>query len=467
MANKDTNQPNWREELRQLGKSYFETLDMMRLGFLKLSPSELEYYRNKLSELKKVNGQIHKIKGELEGLEDITPILKEIRQKRIERVQKEREKRKAEKAKSEAERKAKIAQRKKTQPTFLGAKIAEGLKFQGEDEAKLQSLHLPVLKDLLDFAEAAHLSREEILWLSYHRQAAQIDHYTRFQIPKRKGGLRTIASPKSKMRLAQSWILENILSPIPCHTSATAFQASKSIADNAQLHARGELIIRLDLKDFFPSIKFPRVKGFFKSLGYSSGMATVFALICTDAARIGANLGDKKYFVALGERYLPQGACTSPALSNLICRKLDNRLHKLAQAQAWTYSRYADDLVFSHPNKEVSMGGLYQLVHKIVLEENFVINPEKTKIMRPHQRQAITGVVVNNGVLRISRRDVKRFRAFLHQYEQKGASAMTEKMKRDATQYGRGYHAFMHMINPEQAKKFSTQYPWLIAKNGI
>ena len=99
-----------------------------------------------------------------------------------------------------------------------------------------------------------------------------------------------------------------------------AFRPGRSISDNAKAHQYGGVIIRIDLKDFFPSIKFPRVKGIFKSFGYSEGVATLFALVCTDAARIQAELDGKKYYVALSERYLPQGACTSPSLTNIICR---------------------------------------------------------------------------------------------------------------------------------------------------
>ena len=463
MAQSEQSTSNWREEIKTLGKYYFEIQDMIRLGFLKINPNDLEFLKKQLAELNKVNSTLYKLKKELDGIEDITPIIKEIRKNRIERVRAKRAIRKAEKIQEQAKKKAEIEERKKTKPSFLGEKIAKGLIFQGEDEELLKSLDLPLVKDLKDLSEAMGLSREELLWLSYHRQSASIDHYVRFQIPKRKGGFRTISSPKAKMRVAQQWILDNILSKIPVHQAAMAFQEGKSIADNANLHLQKDLLIRLDLKDFFPSIKFPRVKGLFKSFGYSPGMATVFALMCTDAMRIGATLDDKKFFVALGDRYLPQGSCTSPAISNIICRKLDNRLSKLAASFEWTYSRYADDLIFSQDNKDAELKAILGLTKKIIAEESFIINDEKTMVMRPHQRQSVTGIIVNNDELRVSRRDIRRFRAFLHQYQLSGSKAMTEKLGRDATQYGKGYLAFIQMVNPAQAEKFINKYAWLVS----
>lgn len=458
----DTNQTtNWREELRKVGKQYFEIQEMIRMGFLKMPPEELELLKKKYTELNKVNAELRKLSKELEGFQDITPLIKEIRKNRIERVRAARAIKKVEKAQQEKERKAEIAQRKKDTPYYLGEGVSAGLKFEGTDEAKLKELDLPVIHNVKDLSELTKMPQSDILWLSYHRKAASIDHYSRFQIPKRKGGFRTIASPKPKMRTAQQWVLDNILSKIPTHEAAMAFQAGKSIADNANLHLNAEVLIRIDLKDFFPSIKFGRVKGLFKSFGYNEGVATVFGLICTDALRLSATLENKQYFVALGDRYLPQGACTSPAITNLICRKLDNRLSKLSEKLEWKYTRYADDMVFSTPQKETELKHILGLSKKIIGEENFEVHPDKTMVMRGHQRQTVTGVVVNNDEIRISRRDIRNFRSFLHHYEKEGHEVMTKKLGKDATAYGRGYLAFVHMINPGQAAKFAEKYGWL------
>jgi hypothetical protein len=430
---------------------------------LKLSPTDLQLMKDKIKELNQVNTELGKLSQELKGLDDIAPLIQEIRKHRIIRVRAERAIRKVEREKAKAERKAEITEKQKNTPTYLGEKIAVGLKYDDINTELLQKNALPLIQNLSDLSEATHLTREQLLWLSYHRKTATIDHYTRFQIPKRKGGMRSISSPKGKLRTAQSWIEENILTRLPVHPAAMAFQAEKSIVHNAQIHAGQNIVMRIDLKDFYPSIKFLRVKGLFQSFGYSTGMATVFALLCTDAMRIGATLDEKKYFVALGERYLPQGACTSPAITNLICRKLDNRLYKLAESLGWRYSRYADDLVFSNAENEADLKKLSGLVRKILSEETFEINEEKTLVMRPHQRQTVTGVVVNGGEMRLSKRDIRKFRAFLHQYTLHGVEAMSKKIGKNATQYAKGYWSFMHMVSPSQAEKFKQQYAWLVS----
>jgi RNA-directed DNA polymerase len=456
MSNIDT----LRQEVYAIGKEYYIMQEMLRTGFLKMPQADLDRMKIKLTELGKVNQELNKVSKELKDIPDITPIIKEIRKNRIERVRAQRAINKVEKAQKALERKAEISEKRKSTPTYLGD-IAKGLKFDNADIEKLKAHNLLIINDLKDLSEASGFTREELLWLCYHRQTATIDHYTRFQIPKRKGGMRSIASPKGKMRQAQTWVLENILNKIPIHEAAVAFQSGKSIVDNAQVHLQKNILVRIDLKDFFPSIKFLRVKGLFQSFGYNSGISTVFALMCTDAARIGAKFGDQQYFVALSERYLPQGACTSPAITNIICRKLDNRLSKLAEKMGFTYTRYADDMTFSHADKNAELKALLGLTKKIIAEENFEINEEKTLIMRSHTRQTVTGIVVNNDEMRISRRDIRRFRAFLHQYTLKGAEAMTQKLGKDATQYAKGYLAFVQMVNPAQAEKFKKEYIWL------
>ncbi len=456
-----TDTKNWREELAALGKEYFTIHEMIRMGFLKISLEEIKNLKLKFTQLNKVSSEIRKLSEELKGIEDITPIIKEIRKNRIERVRAARAIRKVEKKQLKDERDERIKQKNKNTPSYLGDDISKGLIYEGIDVEKLKTNHLPIIHNLSDLSEKTKLTREQLSWLSYHRKAALTDHYTRFQIPKRKGGMRSISSPKKTMRIAQDWVLTEILSKIPAHPKAMAFQEGKSTLDNAKIHLSAGIVIRIDLKDFFPSLKFNRIKGLFHSFGYSEGVSVILALLCTDSMRIGARLGDKEFFVALGERYLPQGACTSPAISNLVCRGLDNRLEKLAEKSGFIYSRYADDLVFSHPDKNIELKNLLGLVKKIIKEENFEINTEKTSMMRPHQRQSVTGVVINTGIPKISRSDIKRFRAFLHQFTLVGEVEMDKKMGKSSVQYAKGYLAYISMINAEQAEIFRKKYDWL------
>jgi retron-type reverse transcriptase len=455
---------NWRTRLQRLGQEYFVIEEMIRLGFLDISQDQYKTLQDSYARLNQINRELQKLNQELKDTEDITPLLKEIRKNRIERVRAKRAMRKVEKARELQAKKAAMALQKQKTPYHLGEGISKGLHFDGTNIEKLTQADLPVLHTLQDLAQLSGLETRQWIWLSYHRRVAGIDHYTRFQIPKKKGGMRSIAAPKKTLRIAQNWILNNILSQRTIHPNAMAFLPGKNIRHNAEKHTGTHTVVRVDLKDFFPSVKFPRVKGLFQSWGYNEGIATVLALICTDATRIEASLDGQAYFVALGERFLPQGTCTSPAITNILCGGtgyLDHRLTRLGEKLNWTYTRYADDLVFSTNGSEDTLRSLLGLTHKIVKEEGFEINQEKTRVMHRHQRQTVTGVVVNEGHPRISRQDLRNFRAFLHQMEKNGNAIMSQKMGKDAEQYAQGYWAFIYMVQPLQAEKFLSQYTWL------
>src|SRR5262249_29867281 len=151
---------------------------------------------------------------------------------------------------------------------------------------------------------------------------------------------RTLAS-------AQKWILRNIVEKLPVDEPAHGFVPGRSILTNAQPHAGKAFVVNLDLRDFFPSIAFPRVRSVFQRAGYSPAVATILALLCTECPRKVVTYDGATYHVATSPRGLPQGACTSPSLSNLVARRLDRRLSGLARRMGLTYTRYADDLTFS------------------------------------------------------------------------------------------------------------------------
>jgi len=239
-----------------------------------------------------------------------------------------------------------------------------------------------------------------------------------------------------------------------------AFRPARSIAQNAALHQGRAIVIRIDLKDFFPSINFRRVKGLFQSFGYNEGVSSILALLATEVPRLAVTLDGDRRFVSIGDRQLPQGACTSPALTNILCRTLDARLQAVARSAGFTYSRYADDIVFSHPNSGAALGCFLTLVQRIIGEESFVINEKKTRIMRPQHRQTVTGLVVNQEP-HLSRTDLRRFRAFLHHCETEGFDAMSTKLGKNARAYAKGYLSFLHMVSPEKAQHLATQHPWL------
>ncbi len=457
-----------RAQLRQLirqagGRSTFIRDEMIRLGFWsdEQDVRDAPQLKGVLAELGEETKALRKLDADIAYAQDIERMIEVIRAERIARVKAEREVHRRQRAEEQERRKQERRRQRQARPPWLGYDVSAGLRYDDGDDAKLAGDGLPRIADATELAAAVGVEPAEIAWLSYHRAAAAVDHYHRFTIPKRSGGTRTISSPKSRLRRAQRWVLASVLSPLKPHAAATAFRAGRSIRDNAVVHQSRDVVVRLDLTDFFPNITFPRVKGMFRQLGYNSGVSTILALLCTEAPRVTMTFNRETRYVGIGERQVPQGACTSPAITNILCRSLDRRLTGLATVHGFRYTRYADDLVFSGAQEKISeIGRIIGSTRHIVRKEGFRVNEGKTRIMRSHQRQVVTGVVVN-GVPRVSRPDMRRFRAFLHGYRRLGPEQMSERMKRDATAYGRGYYRFVHMINADQAKQIAETDPWL------
>ncbi|MDO5767920.1 MAG: reverse transcriptase family protein, partial [Psychrobacter sp.] len=209
--------------------------------------------------------------------------------------------------------------------------------------------HLPLLTKTKELAEALNLTMSQLKGLCFQRDVATNLTYTHFTIAKRSGEPRQIWAPIPRLKYAQRWILDNILNHLPIHGAAHGFVRGKSIVSNAEMHTDSEILIKLDIKDFFPSVNWRRVKGVFRHAGYHEQLATLLAMLCTESPRQIVQQNGITYYVALGDRALPQGAPTSPALTNIVCLNLDRRLTGLAEKLGLRYSRYADDLTFSLP----------------------------------------------------------------------------------------------------------------------
>jgi hypothetical protein len=457
-----------RERLRQIGKQAYVREEMVRLGFWPPSPEAAELAKDAESQLRILYGQLIRLQTDLTTVEkeiatigDIPKLLQEIRRQRIERVRTERVKRNEAKVAALKAKQAQTAERRKTLP-FLGRGVSAGLTFTHGDPAKVAGLGLPLLETAADIARAIGITERELAFLAYHRAATGTDHYSRFTIPKKKGGVRVISAPKRRLRVAQGWMLVSLLEKLPVHEAAMAFRPGRSVVDNAEPHRGQAVIVKTDLKDFFPSLTWKRVKGLFQSFGYNEGVSTILALVATEAPRIAVLLDGRRRFAAVGERALPQGACTSPAITNLLCRRLDSRLTGAAVALGFVYTRYADDLTFSHPKGDAPVGVLLSLVRQIIADERFVIREEKTQILRPQDRQTVTGLVVNGEEKpRVSREDIRRFRAFLHQCQNRGMEAMSAQIGKDAYAHAAGYLSFLHMARPDVAAKIAEANPWL------
>jgi retron-type reverse transcriptase len=251
---------------------------------------------------------------------------------------------------------------------------------------------------------------------------------------------------------AQRWILDNILAKLPVEPPAHGFVPGRSTVTNASPHRGRDLVVNLDLEGFFPTLTFPRVRGLFASLGYSKAAASVLAALCTEASRRPVEYGGTRYQVAVGSRALPQGACTSPAISNQIARTLDRRLSALCERAGWRYTRYADDLTFStEPGKRADIGRFIAKVRHIVEDEGFAINEKKGRVQRAGGRQTVTGIVVNEpGKLGLPRDEVRRLRAILHNAKKTGLAKQNRDRHPHFEAYLRGKIAYLAMIDPDK-----------------
>ncbi len=318
---------------------------------------------------------------------------------------------------------------------------------------------LPVLAEPADVARAMGIPVPELRWLCFHAEATDRPHYAYFEIPKRSGGKRLLAAPQPRLARAQAWVLHHVLERLPTEAPAHGFIKGRSTMSCALPHVGKELVVNLDLSDFFPTITFGRVRGVFRGLGYSPAVATVLALLCTEAPRAPVEFEGKRTWAAVGPRALPQGACTSPALSNQVAKKLDRRLLGMSAKHGYTYTRYADDLTFSSAFSAGASAGkrspsdlamLLARVRHIVREEGFVLHPRKGRVQRAGGRQTVTGIVVNDRPS-VPREEVRRLRAILHHAASTGLAAQNRDGLPHFEAHLRGKLAYLHMIDPEKA----------------
>ncbi len=345
-------------------------------------------------------------------------------------------------------------------------------RFDAADPAKKQQDNaLPALPDVEALAKALGLSIARLRWLSYHREVDTGTHYHRWTVPKRDGGLRPISAPKPELKAAQRWIAREITEHLPVHGAAHGFLPGRSIATNASVHAGAKIIVKLDIEGFYPTVTWRRVKGLLRKAGLGEQVATIMALVATEAPREELVVRGKPCFVATGPRALPQGAPTSPSITNALCLRLDCRLTGLARKLGARYTRYADDLTFSWHGEQAraadagnAIGNLLRAVTEIVAAEGFTIKRTKTRVMRGGGRQQVTGLIVNQADgrpdARVPRATQRQLRAALKNREL-GRSGRGESL--DAL---RGMAAFIMMTDRERGRAFMARIDRLAERAG-
>ncbi|HBB32848.1 MAG TPA: RNA-dependent DNA polymerase [Cyanobacteria bacterium UBA8803] len=454
-------QPRTRQELydriRQRGKEEFILEEMIRLGFW---PAQGEIPEDPADEIRRVGEirrELEQLRQENSRLHNETLLRKQLLQQRLAESRRKRQETKERRERERQERAELWQQRKELEILYLGEDVSAGLNYTDCDEERLRSYGLPVSGTPYEIAAAMGITVSQLRFLAFSRKISTVSHYIRFKIPKKTGGERLISAPKPRLKQAQQWILNNILEKLELHEAAHGFRHGRSIVSNAQPHVRQEVIINFDLKDFFPTISYQRVKGLFKSFGYSEAAATILGLLCTEPEIEEVELDGKTYYVALTNRHLPQGSPASPAITNLMCRRLDRRLTQMAAELGFVYTRYADDLTFSASGESLRhLCNILRRTESIVAHEGFLINEQKTRILRKSRQQEVTGVVVNS-YPNISQKQLKRFRATLYQIEKDGLAGKHWGNSSDIMAAIQGYANFVAMVNPQKGAEFQEQ----------
>lgn len=293
------------------------------------------------------------------------------------------------------------------------------------NKAIIASLNLPMLTCFDDIVKEVRLDAKLIYWLT---KKDAYRKYKTFYIAKKDGSQREINAPTLALKLFQRWILENILYKIRTSKYSYGFEKKKGspLVRCAEMHKNNLYILKVDLKNFYPSIDRQRVFFEFVNIGYNDEVSDLLTNACV--------LDDQ----------LPQGAVTSAYLANLICRKLDNRIAGYCNKRNIVYTRYADDLTFSCDDRDL-LKRVHRMVKVIVEDEGFVLNEKKTIFMTPKCQKRVLGITINDNLIKAPRETKRMIRAMLHYAVATGDYSMNDKI--------RGYIAYVDSIEKTYKKK--------------
>jgi len=334
---------------------------------------------------------------------------------------------------------------------------------------------LPVLDDLGDVAGLLGIGASELDWFADPRHLARtavdvpLQHYRVSHRTAPSGAIRVLEAPKHRLKGIQRLLLHEVAALIPPHDAARGFRPGGSVRAYAVPHADRAVVVRLDLEAFFASVTVSRVYGIWRSAGYPEAVAHCLAGLVTTVLPLAAwrtvpqpardDLLDAHW--RLGRRlaapHLPQGAPTSPAMANLAAYALDVRLTALARSWGGRYTRYADDLAFSGGRGwGIGTSRLLDAVEAIVRDEGFRLNARKTAVMPRGGRQTLGGLVVNDRP-RVSRAEVDRLRAIVHNTRVHGPSSQNRDHVPAFEQHLRGRVAWVAQHDPVRGARLRAE----------
>jgi RNA-directed DNA polymerase len=320
------------------------------------------------------------------------------------------------------------------------------------------------------------LTAGELDWLADVRSmerrvsSERLRNYRYAWLPRPGAPPRVIEQPKARLKAAQRTVLRQILDAVPPHPASHGFVPGRSARTHAAEHSGRQVVIRLDLEDFFASVEARRVFGIFREAGYPEAVAHALTGLCSNvvpAAEWAAlpRPGDPRGLAShwrLGSRlatpHLPQGAPTSPALANLAAFRLDRRLAGLAAKLGATYTRYADDLVLSGPRGlGPSAARLAAIAAEIAHDEGFRLNHAKTRAMGRGGRQQVCGIVVNEHT-NAPRREYDELKAILHNAARRGPEGENRAGHPDFRAHLLGRIAWVEQLNPGRGRKLHERF---------
>lgn len=438
---------DYHKMIDQMGKKEFTFLKMQEYGFWPVNlptpyerqadETEEDYHKRKklLEEYEKIAAQIaelyqekDEIKEKLQQLRkqwfqtwDYEKIRKDVsKQIRQESIRK-REERKKQKIIEQRKKAEEWNKTKAENIVFIGKGYSNLLFDKTNDKQKLEALHLPLIENDKELATVLKIEYKELRFLTYHRDVMTEDHYYHYTIPKRSGGERKIAAPKPLLKKVQREILKSILEKVEVSNQAHGFYKGRSVISGAKGHKGApHLLINMDLENFFSTISFERVRGLFHSFGYSGYISSLLAMLCTYCERMPMEIKGQMKYVKTSNRILPQGSPASPMITNLICRKLDEKIEVLAEKYNFDYTRYADDMSFSFSDKveKKQLKKIMFLIQHQINYHGFQVNEKKTHYLGQNNRQCITGIVVNQEQIGVPRQWVRKLRAAIYHANQ-------------------------------------------------
>ena len=328
--------------------------------------------------------------------------------------------------------------------------------------------NLPAIHTQNELAQWLNLMPNELEWFADCRSLeakvpeGPLRHYNYRWQSKKDGSARLIEAPKHRLKCIQRKLLTDILNSIPTHNAVHGFRSKRSILSFVKPHVGKFMVLKLDLKDFFPSILRAHIMAIFLTAGYPETVSRFLTGLCTNSASdkiIKAcpgvdNFKQLRRAKLLYTRpHLPQGAPTSPALANLAAYHLDCRLEGLAKAVDASYTRYADDLVFSGGSDFGRMiKRFYIRACAIALEEGFEVNTHKTRIMPQSVTQRAAGVVINQKT-NAPRVLYDQLKAVIHNCIKHGPDEQNRTGIPEWRAHLMGRIAHVEMLNPERGSK--------------